>query len=76
MREFRREHPVGAVAQACSQLFGRPVGLEEADANLLAWGQALVQLSPDDLEAFARGELSELSAEGLKRAALPASSPR
>jgi len=55
-REFRREHPVGAVAQACSQLFGRPVGLEEADANLLAWGQALVQLSPDDLEAFARGE--------------------
>ena len=55
-REFRREHPVGAVAQACSQLFGRPVGLEEADANLLAWGRALVQLSPDDLEAFARGE--------------------
>ncbi|MBL6719789.1 MAG: hypothetical protein ISQ08_00095 [Planctomycetes bacterium] len=55
-RDFRREQPLGAVAQACSQLLGRPVPLHEADAHLLEWALALVSLSPDDLEAFARGE--------------------
>jgi len=54
-REFRREHPLGAIAQARSQLLGRPVSLAEADANLMPWALELVALTPDDLDGFAAG---------------------
>jgi cell division protein FtsI/penicillin-binding protein 2 len=54
-RDFRREHPLGAIAQARSQLLGRPVSLAEADANFMPWALELVALTPADLAGFARG---------------------
>ena len=66
-RDFRRSHPLGQVAPARSLIEGRPVALSEARAHLVEWGRALVELSPRDLAAFARGELGEQSQRGLDR---------
>lgn len=55
-RDFRREHPLGAIAQIRSQILGRPVSLAEADENFMPWALELVALTPADLVGFAEGK--------------------
>ena len=73
-RDFRRSHPLGQIAALRSLSLGRPVGLEEARAHLVEWGEAYARLSPAEIEAFGRGEALvvgglELPAAGVERAA-------
>ncbi len=54
-REFRRRHPLGIVAHARAALRGVAGSLEEAWGQLEPWAEALLALSPEQLDAFARG---------------------
>jgi cell division protein FtsI/penicillin-binding protein 2 len=54
-RSFRREHALGQVAHALSDLHGHAVTLIDAAEVLENEAQRLVQLSPRDIDAFARG---------------------
>jgi len=64
-RDFRRGHPLGQVAMGWSSAFGAPISLEEAQRDLVRRASALVELTPDELEAFARGAALALGAESL-----------
>ncbi len=54
-RDFRRGHPLGLVAHSRSTLEMRAVPLPEALSHLEAWAKEIVQLSPADLDRFAKG---------------------
>jgi len=54
-RSFRREHALGQVAHALSDLHGHAVTLRDAAEALENEAQRLVQLSPRDIDVFARG---------------------
>lgn len=66
-RDFRRGHPLGALAHAWSSLELRAVPLDEALAVLAPAALELVQLSHAELDAFAAGEA--LSGEHMAAAA-------
>lgn len=66
-RDFRRGHPIGLVAHAWSALLERTMTLQEAAATLEGLALGLLELSPADLDRFARGE-------EVARAHLPAES--
>lgn len=55
-RDFRRGHPIGAVAHARSVLEMRCVPLAEASARLESYAAEILALSPAAIAAFARGE--------------------
>jgi cell division protein FtsI/penicillin-binding protein 2 len=54
-RDFRRGHPLAQVAHAWTALLGRTQSLAETLQDLDARAQALVELTPQELEDFARG---------------------
>lgn len=54
-RAFRREHALGQVAHALSDLRGHAVSLRDAERVLEDEAQRLVLLTPRELEAFERG---------------------
>ncbi|MBK7641716.1 MAG: hypothetical protein IPJ19_01480 [Planctomycetes bacterium] len=54
-RDFRRGSPVAQIAHARSTLELRAVGLAEAEAHLEDWARQLVELTPQQLYAFAKG---------------------
>jgi len=56
-RDFRRGHPLGLVTHARSALLGTPVTLSEGLMHLSEWADELVDLTPSDFDAFARGEV-------------------
>lgn len=59
-RDFRREHYLGQLAHARSLLEARSVGLPEARSRRRSWALELLQLSPLQLEAFAKGKAVQL----------------
>lgn len=65
-REFRREHPVGQVAHALSDLTGHAAPLVDVAADLEAVALALVALTPGELDEFGGG--AALPAFGVPRA--------
>lgn len=54
-RSFRREHPLGQVAHARTELEGRHVSLRRAAGRVEEWALDLCRLSPNDVERFADG---------------------
>ena len=54
-RSFRREHVLGQVAHALSDVHGHAVGLKDAARLLEGEAQRLVLLTPRDVDAFERG---------------------
>ncbi len=54
-REFRRRHPLGVLVHAYSSLEMRAVPVVEAYANRAAWTDALIGLSPRDLDGYESG---------------------
>jgi len=54
-RTFRRGHPLGQVAHAWSSLTLQPLSLEQALVELDTLALMLVELSPAQIEAFAKG---------------------
>ncbi len=74
-RQFRRDHPLGNIAQLMSLTLMRPVDLREvAGGDAALWADHLASLSPQDIRQFGRGgalvvggvEIPPL-AEGLSR---------
>lgn len=59
-RDFRRGHALGIVAHARSALELRPVGLDEARADLASWALEIARLSPRRLTEFQRGAALEV----------------
>lgn len=55
-RDFRRGHPLGLVAHAASVLLLEPVKLTLALDHATDWALAFVELTPGELEGFARGK--------------------
>ena len=58
-RDFRRSHVLGNIAHARSALESRAVPLPEALEMLELWALEFGELSPTDLELFAKGEALE-----------------
>jgi len=54
-RDFRRGHPLGIVAHARAAIEMRPVSLDEAFANIDAWVESLVRITPQELDDFQSG---------------------
>ena len=59
-RDFRREHYLGQLAHARSLLEARSVGLPEARRHRRSWALELLQLTPLQLESFAKGKAVQL----------------
>ncbi|MDZ4772349.1 MAG: penicillin-binding transpeptidase domain-containing protein [Planctomycetota bacterium] len=55
-REFRRRHPLGILAHAYSSLEMRVVPLAAALQHRQAWTEALLRISPQDLDRFEAGD--------------------
>ncbi len=70
-RDFRRGNALGVVAHARSVLEMRAVPLAEAGQNLERWAEALCELSPEVLEAFAGGAALECAGLKLPATATP-----
>ncbi len=64
-RDFRRDHPLGQVAHACSLVLGRPVPLTEVLPRLVEHARELVTLAPAELRAFARSADGPRQEKGL-----------
>lgn len=75
-REFRRRHPLGMVAHARSALRGVAGTLDEAWEQLEPWSAELLELSPAQLDAFARGAALESGSLRVPACADPESEAR
>lgn len=73
-RDFRRGHPIGLVAHAWSALLERTMTLQEASVTLEGLALGMLELSPADLDRFARGE--EVSRARLAAVSDPAAHAR
>lgn len=61
-RDFRREHPLGIVAQLRSLVLSRPVSLVDTAAHLDDWAVEFANLAPQAIEDFGKGEGLDLGA--------------
>jgi len=61
-RNFRRQHSLGQVAQARSLLLMRPASLAETRLHLTDWALELIELSPNSIDEFGRGQSIRLGA--------------
>ncbi len=69
-RQFRRDHPLGNIAQLMSLTLMRPVDLREvAGGDAALWADHLASLSPKEIRQFGRG--GALTVGGVQIPALP-----
>jgi cell division protein FtsI/penicillin-binding protein 2 len=71
-RDFRRGHPLGIVAHARAAMEMRPVPLDEALANMDAWIESIVRITPKELDDFQSGKPVFFGEREFPEAAKPA----